>query len=168
MAQDVRLPLASPVLPAISTRHFFCYSGTRKGDRTLSPCAHDLRGPPTAHSLQWKPLFAQSPQSEDKSVSLGRSVAPPGRLPRSSHPIRGEGLDTRTAWLTPISRRGAVTNSVAVLLQTSHTGATERPTAARPRCRGIRLRGSGELVDPTQHQELQGTLPRLASQVKRG
>ena len=41
-------------------------------------------------------------------------VAPPGRLPRSSHPIRGEGLDTRTAWLTAIARRGEVTNAVAV------------------------------------------------------
>ena len=40
----------------------------------------------------------------------------PDRLPRSSHPIRGEGLDTRTAWLTAIARRGEVTNAVAVSL----------------------------------------------------
>jgi hypothetical protein len=40
----------------------------------------------------------------------------PDRLPRSSHPIRGEGLDTRTVWLGAIARRGGVRNAAEALL----------------------------------------------------
>ena len=68
-------PSGHTPVPAIPARHF---SVTRARERETGrslPRAHDLRGPPTAHSLQWKPLFAQSPQSEDRSVSLARTGA---------------------------------------------------------------------------------------------
>ena len=48
------------------------FESSRETGRSL-PRAHDLRGPPTARSLQCKPFVAQSPESEDRLVSLGRT-----------------------------------------------------------------------------------------------
>ena len=62
------------------------------------------------------PREAGRPGPDVEDLVSERELQEPDRLPSSSHPIRGEGLDTRTAWLAAIARRRKVTNAVAVSL----------------------------------------------------